>query len=73
MPPMRPLKKISHMHSIDPDGMILSFRTDQDEQTVLSQIRMLLRNSVDQNVHYLPLPLHLLVALLYSETKLFKL
>ena len=40
--------------------MILSFRTDMPEQTVQTQIRLLLEEQSDQGLHCLQFPLHLL-------------
>ena len=51
--------------------MILSFRTDRSEQTMQIQIRLLLEQS-DQGLHCLHFCLHLLDALLYGKTMLFK-
>ena len=38
--------------------MILSFRTDRSEQTVQTQIRLLLEEQSDQGLHCLPFRLH---------------
>ena len=53
--------------------MILSFRTDRSEQTVQTQIRLLLEEQSDQGLHCLQFRLHLLGALLFGKTILFKL
>ena len=45
--------------------MILSFRTDRSEQTVQTQIRLLLEEQSDQGLHCLQFPLHRLDSLLY--------
>ena len=39
--------------------MILSFRTDRSEQTVQTQIRLLLEEQSDQGLHCLLIHLHL--------------
>ena len=52
--------------------MILSFRTDRSEQTVQTQIRLLLEEQSDQGLHCLPFHLHLLVTLFYGISFLFE-
>ena len=52
--------------------MILSFRTDRCEQTVQTQIRLLLEEQSDQGLHYLQFWLHLLAALFFGKAILFK-
>ena len=52
--------------------MILSFRTDRSEQTVQTQIRLLLEEQSDQGLHCLQFRLHLLDSLLYGRAILFK-
>ena len=52
--------------------MIQSFRTDRSGQTVQTQIRLLLEEQSDQGLHCLQFPLHLLDALLYGKSSLFK-
>ena len=52
--------------------MILSFRTDRSEQTVQTQIRLLLEEQSDLGLHCLPFHLHLLYTLLYGITFLFE-
>ena len=52
--------------------MILSFLTDRSGQTVQTQIRLLLEEQSDQGLHCLQFPLHLLDALLYGISTLFK-
>ena len=47
--------------------MILSFRTDMPEQTVQTQIRLLLEEQSDQGLHCLPFRLHRLDPLLYGK------
>ena len=47
--------------------MILSFRTDMSEQTVQTQIRLLLEEQADQGLHCLPFCLHRLDILLYGR------
>ena len=48
-------------------AMILSFRTDWSEQTVQTQIRLLLEEQSDQGLHCLPFCLHRLDSLLYGR------
>ena len=48
--------------------MILSFRTVRPEQTVQTQIRLLLEKQSDQGLHCLPFLLHCLDSLLYSSS-----
>ena len=52
--------------------MILSFRTDTSEQTLQTQIRLLLEEQSDQDLHCLPFHLHFFDTLLYGITVLFK-
>ena len=54
--------------------MIISFRTDRPEQTVQTQIRLLLEEEEqsDQGLHCLQFLLHILDALLYGKATLFK-
>ena len=47
--------------------MILSFRTDMPGQTVQTQIRLLLEEQSDQDLHCLPFRLHGLDSLLYGR------
>ena len=47
--------------------MILSFRTNRSEQTVQTQIRLLLEEQSDQDLHCLPFRLHRLDSLLYGR------
>ena len=49
--------------------MILSFLTDTPEQTVQTQIRLLLEKQSDQGQHYLPFRLHRLDSLLYGRAR----
>ena len=50
---------------------ILNGMTDRSEQTVQTQIRLLLKEQSDQGLHCLPFHLHLLDVLLHCKTKLF--
>ena len=50
---------------------ILNIETVRSEQTVQTQIRLLLSEQSDQGPHCFPFHLHLLDALLYCKTKLF--
>ena len=52
--------------------MILSFWTDRSEQTVQTQIRLLLEEQSDLGLHCLQFRLHLLGALLFGKAILFK-
>ena len=52
--------------------MILSFRMDRSGQTVQTQIRQPLEEQSDQRLDCLPFRLHLLNALLYGKSALFK-
>ena len=52
--------------------MILSFWTDRPGQTVQTQIRLLQEEQSDQGLHCLQFWLHLLGALLFCKTILFK-
>ena len=52
--------------------MILSFWTDRSEQTVQTQIRLLLVEQSDQGLHCLQFWLHPLGALLFGKAILFK-
>ena len=52
--------------------MILSFQTDTSEQTLQTQIRLLLEEQSDQGLHCLSFHLHLLDTLLYGITFMFK-
>ena len=47
--------------------MILSFGTDMPEQTVQTQIRLLLEEQSDQGLHCLPFCLDCLDSLLYDR------
>ena len=47
--------------------MIVSFRTDTPEQTVQTQISLLLEEQSDQGLHCLPFPLQRLDSLLYGR------
>ena len=47
--------------------MILSFRTDRSEQTVQTQVRLLLEVQSDQGLHCLPFRLHRLDSFLYGR------
>ena len=47
--------------------MILSFRTDMPGQTMQTQIRLLLKEQFDQDLHCLPFRLHRLDSLLYGR------
>ena len=47
--------------------MIPSFQTDMPEQTVQTQIRLLLEEQSDQGLHCLPFCLHRLDWLLYGR------
>ena len=51
-----------------PTVMILSFQTDMPGQTVQTQIRLLLEEQSDQDLHCLPFGLHRLDSLLYGRT-----
>ena len=46
--------------------MILSFRTDKSEQTVQTQVRLLLEEQSDQGLPCLPFRLHCFGSLLYG-------
>ena len=46
-------------------NILINIRTDRSEQTVQSQIRLLLQEQSDQDLHCLPFHLHLLDALLH--------
>ena len=50
-----------------PIVMIISVRTNMLEQTVQTQIRMLLEEQSDQGLHCLPFRLHRLDTLLYGR------
>ena len=52
--------------------MILSFRIDLSEQTVQTQIRLLLEEQSDQGLHCLPFCLHLLDTFLYGKVAWFR-
>ena len=52
--------------------MILSFRTYRSEQTVQTQIRVLLEEQSDQGLHCLLLHLHLLEAFPCCRANLFQ-
>ena len=47
--------------------MIVSFQTDMPQQTVQTQIRLLLEEQSDQGQHFLPFHLHRLDSLLYGR------
>ena len=47
--------------------IFLSFRTDRSEQTVQTQIRLLLEEQSDQGLHCLPFRLHRLDSLPYGR------
>ena len=49
---------------------VLSVETVSSEKTVQTQIRLLLKEQSDQDLHCLPFDLHLLAALLHCKTKL---
>ena len=52
--------------------MLLSLRTDRSEQTVQTQIKLLLEEQSDKGLHCSPFCLHLLDTLLYGKTTLSK-
>ena len=52
--------------------MILSFQTDMSEQTVQTQIRLLLEEQSHQGLHCLPFRLHRLDSLIDGRATLFK-
>ena len=64
---------IQDMYSkTSPTVMILSFRTDRSEQTVQTQIRLLLEEQSGQGLLCLPFHLHCLDSLLYGKATWFK-
>ena len=52
--------------------MFQNFWTDRSEQTVQTQIRLLLEEQSDQGLHCLPFRLHFLDILLYGKATLFE-
>ena len=52
--------------------MILNFRTDRSGQTVQTQIRLLLEEQSDQDLHCLIFHLHFLEAFLCCKANLFE-
>ena len=52
-------------------GWLVGIGTDRSEQTVQTQIRLLLQEQSDQGLHCLSFHLHFLDALLLCKTKLF--
>ena len=63
------IQKLERTIQICTATMILSFRTDSFEETVLTQIRLLLKEQPDQGLHCLQISLHLLDTLLSRTDK----
>ena len=64
------LPKLHNIGNVDKAShtlMILSFRTDMPGQTVQTQIRLLLEEQSDQDLHCLPFRLHSFDSFLYGR------
>ena len=62
----------SNMHLICNTVMILGFRTNKSEQTMQTQIRLLLEEQSDQGLHCLLFNLHLFDEIPYGLASLFE-